>query len=198
MVQLSQLRGQPLDFALHLVQLVEDGEAFLEYRAAGKLQSLLRQIADADAARLLEGAVVQRLQPGQHLHQRGFSRAVRAHQRSLLVVADEPVGLKKQHARPEPLAGIFERKHESLFSQRPPARLLRPYIRKGIPRIAGTCFSPTPCPGLPDVKDTGCASARGRGSGVDGTPRSLFERKLRPLRLPFAEQFIKHDGQILA
>ena len=54
-VELGQLRGQPLDFALHLVQFVEDGEAFLEYRAAGEAQSLLRQVADADAARLLEG-----------------------------------------------------------------------------------------------------------------------------------------------
>jgi hypothetical protein len=35
-----------------------------------------------------------------------------------LVVADEPAGLKKQHAWAEPLAGILQRKHESLFSQR--------------------------------------------------------------------------------
>ncbi len=130
-VQFRQLRGQPLDFALHLVQLVEDGEAFLEHRAAGKLQSLLRQVADADAARLLEGAVVQRFQSGEHLHQRGFTRAVGAHQRGLFVVADEPVGLKKQHPRAEPLAGILERKHESLFSQRPLARLCCLLAKRG-------------------------------------------------------------------
>ena len=33
-VQLGQLAGQPLDFALHLVQLVEYGEAFVQRRCA--------------------------------------------------------------------------------------------------------------------------------------------------------------------
>src|SRR5487761_2419973 len=37
---------------------------------------LLRQITDAHAARLLHRAVVQRLQPGQHLHQRGLAGSV--------------------------------------------------------------------------------------------------------------------------
>ena len=54
------------------------------------------------------GAVVQRLQAGEHLHQRGFAGSVGADQRGLFVVPDEPVGLKKQDPRAEPLAGILE------------------------------------------------------------------------------------------
>ncbi len=78
-------------------------------------QPLLRQVADADAAGLLERAVVQRLESGEHLHQRGFAGAVGAHERGFFVVADEPVGLKKQHARAEPLSGILEREHSLYF-----------------------------------------------------------------------------------
>ena len=117
-IELGQLPGQLLDLALHLAQFVEDGEAFFEDGAAGELQALLRQVADAHAARLLQRAVVERFQAGQHLHQRGFAGAVGAHQRGLFLVADEPVGLKKQHPRPEPLAGILQGKHLPLFSQR--------------------------------------------------------------------------------
>ena len=95
MIQFRQLPGQPLDLPLHLVEFVENRQALLEDRSPRELQSLLRQIADADAARLLECAVVQSLQPGQNLHQRGFAGAVGAHQRGLLLVSDQPVGLKE-------------------------------------------------------------------------------------------------------
>jgi hypothetical protein len=99
------------------VQLVEDGEAFLENRPARELQPLLRQIADADPARLFEPAVVQRFQTGEDFHQRGFAGAVGAYQRGFLVVADQPVGLEKKNPRSEAFAGILKREHESLFSQ---------------------------------------------------------------------------------
>ena len=52
-IELGQLPAEPLDLALHLAQLVEDGQAFFKDRPAGEPQTLLRQIADAHAARLL-------------------------------------------------------------------------------------------------------------------------------------------------
>jgi hypothetical protein len=52
-VELGQLPGEPLDLALHRAQFVEDRQAFLENRAPGEPQALLRQVADAHAARLL-------------------------------------------------------------------------------------------------------------------------------------------------
>ena len=117
-IQLGHLAGQPLHFTLHLVQLVENGEAFVKHGAARELQPFLRQIADADAARLVEGSVVQRLETGENLHQRGFAGAVGAHQRSFFVVADKPVGFKEKNSRSEAFTGIFKSKHEILFSQR--------------------------------------------------------------------------------
>ena len=116
-VENCQLPAEPLDLPLHLMQFIEDREALVKDRSAGQRQSLLGKVADADAARLLHAAVVQRLQASDHLHQRGFAGSIGAHQRGLLLAADEPIGFHKQHPRPKPLAGILQGDHLSLFSQ---------------------------------------------------------------------------------
>ena len=115
MIQLRHLRCRALDLAFHGAQLVKDAEALLEDGSPGQPQPLLRQIADAHAARLLHHPVVERLETRQHLHQRGFAGAVCADQRSLFVAPDQPVGLGKQHARPKALSGILQREHSSLI-----------------------------------------------------------------------------------
>ncbi len=117
-VEFGELPAQALDFALHLAEFVEDGEALFENGAAREAQAFLRQVADAHAARLLHAAVVERLEAGQHLHQRGFAGAVGADQRGSFLVSDQPVGLKKQDARTEALAGILQREHcISIFAE---------------------------------------------------------------------------------
>ena len=108
MIEFRHLRGQPLGFALHFVQFVEDGEALVKDGPAGELEPFLRQIADADAARLIEGAVIEGLEAGKNLHQRGFAGAVGADQRSFFVVADEPIRLEEEHSRPESFPGILQ------------------------------------------------------------------------------------------
>jgi hypothetical protein len=75
----------------------------------------VRQIADAHAAGLLEGAVVERFKPGEDLHERGFAGAVGADERGFFFGADEPVGLEKQDARAKALAGILQREHWFYF-----------------------------------------------------------------------------------
>ena len=95
MIEHGQLPTEPLDLVLHLVQVVKDREAFFEDGPPGQPQPFLRQVADAHAARLLHGAVVQRLKAGQHLHQCRFAGAVGAHEGGLFPRPDEPVGLKE-------------------------------------------------------------------------------------------------------
>jgi len=94
-VQFGQLRGGALHLAFHRAQLIENGEALLKDRAAREPQTLLRQVANAHTASELHRAVVQRFQPGQHLHQRRFASAVCANKGGLFPAANEPVGLKK-------------------------------------------------------------------------------------------------------
>ena len=111
MIQLGHLPSHAFDLRLHGAQFVEDGEAFLEDRSPAEAQALLRKVADAHATRLLHLAVIERLKAGQHFHERRLAGAVGADQRSPLLAADEPVGLKKQDAGAESLAGILQREH---------------------------------------------------------------------------------------
>ena len=67
-IQFGHLPSEPLDLMLHFAQLVEDGQALFEHGTPRKLQALLRQVADADAARLIDRSVVERFQAGQDLH----------------------------------------------------------------------------------------------------------------------------------
>ncbi len=60
-VEHGQLAAEVLNLPLHIVQFVEDREALVKDRSAGQHQTFLRQVADADAARLLHAAVIQRL-----------------------------------------------------------------------------------------------------------------------------------------
>ncbi len=109
-IQFGQLPGEPLDLMLHFAQLVEDSQALFEHCTPRKLQALLWQVADTDAPRLVKRTVIERFQAGQDLHQCGFACAVGANQRGFFVVADEPVGLKKENPRAKSLAGIVAAK----------------------------------------------------------------------------------------
>ena len=108
MVKFGKLAAEPFDLPLHLADFVENGQAFFKDGAAGEPQPFLRQVADAHAAGLLHGAVVQRLKTGEHFHECGFPGAIGADQGGFLAGPDEPVGLKKEYARSKPLARILQ------------------------------------------------------------------------------------------
>ena len=95
---------------------------------------MLRNTPPPPAGGMLQGAVVQRFEAGQHLHQRGFAGAVGAHERGFLPRADQPVGFQEKHTRPKPLAGIFQREHLEPFSQRGGRRLSARGTRGGFRR----------------------------------------------------------------
>ncbi len=117
-VEFGKLGAEALDFAFHVADFVEDGQAFLEDGAAGEAQAFLRQVADAHAAGLLELAVVEGFQAGENLHQGGLAGAVGADEGRFFPAADKPVGLKEQDPGAEPFAGILQGEHSESFSQR--------------------------------------------------------------------------------
>ena len=102
-VEFGQLAAEALDLAFHLMQLVEDGEAFGEHASAGKAQPLLWQIADTDTARLLHCAVVERLLAGENLHQRGFAGAIGAHKSSFLLARMSQLASRNRTLAPKRL-----------------------------------------------------------------------------------------------
>ena len=65
-----------------------------------------------------ERAVVEGFEAGEHLHERGFAGSIGADEGGFFPRADEPVGFKEENARTEALAGILQREHALLFSQR--------------------------------------------------------------------------------
>ena len=116
-VQLGKLSRGPLHFAFHGAQLVEDGEALVKDGTAGQLQAFLRQVANAHALGLLHHAIVQQLEAGQDLHERGFAGAIGADQCGFFACTDKPVGLKEENTRAEAFAGFLEREHSSIFAE---------------------------------------------------------------------------------
>ena len=72
---------------LHGEQLPNALRRFVEDRAAGVGEAVLRQVADGQRGRLEDGAGVGLVEPGQHPQQRGLAGAVRAAQADALAVA---------------------------------------------------------------------------------------------------------------
>lgn len=110
--------GELLELLLHGAQFVEDGEAFLEDGAAGEGEAILRQVADGHAFGALHRAVVERVEPGENLHERGLAGAVGADEGGALVGRDEPVGVFKEKFVTETFAGVGELKHKGILSGR--------------------------------------------------------------------------------
>ena len=101
----------------HLLERSENRHAFGEYAASGERQTVLRQVAGADAARDAQPAVIERLHARQHFEQRGFAAAVRAHQTRTVLGRDHPVEIFKQQLGAEALAGAGKLNHLSLVSR---------------------------------------------------------------------------------
>ena len=79
-IELGHASGQVFHLLFHLSQLGKNRHALGEHGASGEREPVLRQVAGADALGRAERTVVERLDPRENLHQRGFAGAVRAHQ----------------------------------------------------------------------------------------------------------------------
>src|SRR6266567_2984934 len=135
-VQFGQLPCKPPDLLLHVAEFVEDGETFFEDGAASEAEALLRQVADAHAAGLLEGAVVERFEAGEHPHEGGFAGAVGSDEGGFFARSNEPVGFEEQYSRSKPLAGILQREHStSIFAETTTCWMTEIVIEANKPRI---------------------------------------------------------------
>ncbi len=110
-IQLAHLMRELFHLHFHLLQRRENRHALGENAAAGERKAVLRQVAGADAARDAELAVVERLHARQHLEQRGFAAAIRAHQACAILGRDHPVEIFKQQLGAEALAGAGKLNH---------------------------------------------------------------------------------------
>ena len=86
-IELAHLVGQLFHLVFHRLQVAEDRHALVEDGAAFQAQAILRQIAEGRVLGARKRAVVERLDAAQHLQQRGFAGAVRAHQPDFVIAA---------------------------------------------------------------------------------------------------------------
>ena len=91
---------------LHRQQLAEGAGRFVEHRAAGVVEAVLRQVADGQRRRLEHGARVGLVEPGHHLEQRRLAGAVRTAQADALAIGDLPGDVVEQNAVAEGLGEI--------------------------------------------------------------------------------------------
>ena len=110
-VEFGDFMCQLFQFPLHGVQSGEHRHAFRKHGAAGKREPILRQISGSRSLGNNERAVVERIQAGENLHQRGFARAVRAHQTDAVVGRDQPVGVFKKKFVAETFSGAGKLDH---------------------------------------------------------------------------------------
>ncbi len=97
---------------MHLVEIVKDRKALVKNRPPRQLQSILRKIAAADALGARHRTVIERLQPGEHLQQRGFAAAVGADQTDAVLRRNQPIEVFEQEFRAKALAGPGQLNHE--------------------------------------------------------------------------------------
>ncbi len=110
-VEFGDAMRERLQLPLHGVEFGEHRHAFGKDGAAGKREAILRQISRSSALGDDERAVVEGVQAGENLHQRGFAGAVRAHQTDAVVGRDQPVGVFKKKFVAETFSGAGKLNH---------------------------------------------------------------------------------------
>ncbi len=115
-VEFGERGGDRLHLFFEAEKLVEDRQAFVEDGAAREREAVLREVSDAHAAGALDLAVVEAVEAGEDLHQRGFAGAVGTDQSGLLVRGDQPVGVLEKQFRAKSLARIGELQHRIYFN----------------------------------------------------------------------------------
>ena len=105
MVEFGDLVSESFEFPFHGVEFGEHRHAFGKHGASGKREAILRQISGRRAFGNNQRAVVQRVQAGENLHQRGLAGSVRAHQSDAVSGRDQPVGIFKEKFVAETFSG---------------------------------------------------------------------------------------------
>ena len=95
----------------------------LEHRALVALGGLLRQVADAGAARAHDDAVLGRRLAEDQADERGLAGAVRAHEGAAVAGTDHPVDPVEQHPLADRVAHPLELDHRQPPLRRPLARI---------------------------------------------------------------------------
>ncbi len=103
--------GERFQLPLHGVEFSEHRHAFGKHGAAGKREAILRQITSRGALGDDERAVVEAVQAGENLHQRGFAGAVPAHQADAVAGRDQPVGVFEKEFVAETFSGAGKLDH---------------------------------------------------------------------------------------
>ena len=104
-IELRHAVREGFQFRLDGAEVVEHGHALVEHRPSRERQAVLRQVSGRRAFRDRERAVVERVQPGQNLHDRGLAGAVRADQPDAVVARDQPVGVFEKKFVAETFSG---------------------------------------------------------------------------------------------
>ena len=78
-VEFRDAMSEGFELPLHGVEFGEHRHAFGKHSAPGKCKSILRQISGSGSFGNNQGAVVERIQAGKDLHQRGLAGTIRAH-----------------------------------------------------------------------------------------------------------------------
>src|SRR5260370_31279584 len=111
MVELGDAMSQRFQLPLHRMQFLENSHAFGENGAARERETILRQVPSRRSLGDNERAIIERIQPGENLHQRGFAGAVRAHQADAVARRDQPVGIFKKKFVAETFSGPRKLNH---------------------------------------------------------------------------------------
>src|SRR5208337_4330281 len=110
-IKLRNAVSERFQLSLHGVKFGEHRHALGEHAAAGKREPILRKISGGRSLGDDQGAVVERVQAGENLHQRGFAGAVRADQADAVAGRDQPVGVFKKKFVAETFSGARKLNH---------------------------------------------------------------------------------------
>ena len=92
-----------IDFGAGVEERLKRGRRFVDERAAGMVEAILREIPDGRRGRLDDQALVGVVEPGQDAQERGLAGSVRSAQADAVAVADLPGDVFEQHAFAEGL-----------------------------------------------------------------------------------------------
>ena len=90
----------------HGADVLEHRHAFIEHRATGEVDTILRQIARTNAFHPVDGAVVEAFNAGHYLEQGRLARPIAADNTDALLRRNEPVQVFKQCFGAEAFSGF--------------------------------------------------------------------------------------------
>src|SRR5262249_5165154 len=110
-IELRELRVQGLQLILHFAKVGEDTHALGKHRASSERESVLWQIALADAFGVTNRPVIERLHPVEDLEQRRFASPIASDNTGALFGSDQPVAVLEEKFVAESFSGALELDH---------------------------------------------------------------------------------------